>query len=337
MALIEFWVDRKLRLVDSNAEFQRVYNYSRGEEGPLYYVVFPRITFDGRDAVEAVLESGKPLSLTGYRFGCLESYVSGNVSISPEGTLNHPPDRAHVAVDIVKECEIAQRLKESEHLIDIGKTASSLAHGFRNPLNAIKAGVVFLKEKYPQEKILQDFFGIMEEEIGRLDDFITDFLRNSFKKSTPPECNINGLLKKIELITAMQAETEGVKIEFHYGEIPAVQVDPREFEQAVLNVLNNSMEVLPQGGKIKVESCSEPVNGARFVQVSISDDGPGIQENSIGAFSAPLTGAAKATGKGFGLFLAREAMKRHHGQFEIQTRHGQGTTVIFRLPVNQAG
>jgi two-component system nitrogen regulation sensor histidine kinase GlnL len=334
MAVIEFWVDKNLKLLGGNAEFERTLNVTGGPGELPYYEVLPRICAAGRDAVADVLESGEPLELQGYRFCCLNSFVAGNVSIAPFGRPNQPPEGVRVTIEISKGCEIAERLQQSEHLIDLGKTASSLAHGIRNPLNAIKGAVVYLKEKYSHEKTLQDFSGIIEEEISRLDNFITNFLRNSLNDFSPSESNINGLLKKIELVTAMQAEAGRVRMKFQYGEIPAVRVNPYEFEQAILNVLNNALHVLPHGGSITVESSVEVLNDHRYVQVSIADTGPGLREDSVGACSAPLEGTAKSRGKGFGLFLTREVMQHHQGQFEIKTRRGQGTTVILRLPVD---
>ena len=129
-----------------------------------------------------------------------------------------------------------------------------LSHGVRNPLNAIKGAVVYLKNRYHDEKELLEFTEIMEDEISRLDLFITRFLSSSFLDMEMDRSDINKLLSKIESYITLQAKAAHVRLDFRYGQVAPLRLNCFHVEQAVLNVLNNAISVMPQGGDIVVES-----------------------------------------------------------------------------------
>jgi two-component system nitrogen regulation sensor histidine kinase GlnL len=224
-------------------------------------------------------------------------------------------------------------LKESQGLPDIGKIASTFAHGVRNPLNAIKGAVVYLREKYANEKKLIEFTTIIEEEIARLDNFIANFLSTSVSEKDLRTTDINVLLKKIEVLTSLQAQLRNIEAIFEYGKPVMVTVNSFHLEHAILNVLNDAIEAMPSGGKLMVKTKSEYRCDDEFATIEITDTGHGMAMGMRDELVVP----SKIKGKGSGLFVTREILRSCGGRLEIKSQRGSGTRAKLYIPINRNG
>ena len=215
-----FSVDRHLRVKswgEGVAEFAR--KKAPDVLGKRYDSVFPRLFSADRDAVSLVLERNRKITLRGYAFPCPFDQVVADIMIEPIRNSKEAVG-AVVRLSNVVPCAYVQSFCNLHDLIDIGKKASTLAHGVRNPLNAIKGAVVYLSEKYNREPELVDFVKIIQEEISRLDNFITRFLSTSLSEADTMGVDINALLRKVEVYTSLQARSRGIEPVFSYGDIP---------------------------------------------------------------------------------------------------------------------
>jgi two-component system, NtrC family, nitrogen regulation sensor histidine kinase GlnL len=330
-----FTVDRQLRVVAISKELEDARAQSSEQLLDLpYYEVLPLIYHDGADAVRQVVLSGAPLTLKNHRFAYCLQPIDADIEILPLLDDAGLTTGAKVNIMLIAGCCLDAQLKKSQHLIEIGKHAAILSHGVRNPLNAIKGAVVYLKNRYRHETTLLEFAAIMEEEITRLDRFITDFLSASLGDAEKETTDLNALLKKLEVLTVMQAQAAGVEMLFRYGEVVLLQLSPFRVEEAILNVLNNALHVLPPGGKITVESRIETRGGRPFCVVEVADNGPGIRDRSGEGYVAPQEETARTRGKGFGLFITREVLQGHGGMLEVRSGEETGTTVRLCFPLD---
>lgn len=338
MKFFNFTVDSQLRVLAYSGDFGDARS-SLIENGPArpYYEFLPRIVdADNQDAIAKVIHSGQPRFFKGYRFLCLFDCVEADISIDPFGDDGRRICGANVVIKAKECCAFERIMQSSQPLLDIGKAASMLSHGIRNPLNAIKGSVVYLKNRYNNEDELLEFAGIMESEISRLDLFITKFLSSSFLDMEMDQSDVNKLLSKIESYIALQAKSAHVNVRFRYSEVAPLRLNCFHVEQAVLNVLNNAISVMPQGGDIVVESRTETHQDNNFVVIQVTDNGPGMPEGTVNSLEAPQTARARTCGKGFGLFITREVLQAHGGLLEIKSELGKGTTVRLCFPVDQA-
>lgn len=299
--------------------------------GKKYHDVIPRIIDGDRDALLVAMERGEASRLD-YTFSCLGGQSRANIAITPQKNRAGKVTGAEVCVSPTSTCSVYGKLRESQRLIGIGKTASSLAHGVRNPLNAIKGAVVYLREKYADEPTLMEFTSIMENEISRLDNFISRFLSNSASDTAPSRVDVNSVLRKIEAFTSLQMQAANVESVFDYGDVFHVLMDSFQFEHAVLNIINNSLEAMPDGGRLTVRSLSELRSGTNYAIVMISDTGKGMSGSAEDAFSI----FRKERGRGFGLFITREILQYYGGYLEVKTEKGSGTTVRLCIPANHS-
>ncbi|MCL4490819.1 MAG: ATP-binding protein [Nitrospirae bacterium] len=299
--------------------------------GKKYFEVLPRIFVEGKDALAAALKEDRKLSFKKYCLNCLHGRIDADIKISPLKDADGKVVKVKVVISPYSTCLMAVKFQNLQRLVDIGKTASTLAHGVRNPLNAIKGAVVHLREKYADEQILIEFTKIMEDEVMRLDNFISRFLSASISDAELSALDINAQLKRMEVFTSMQTHACSIVTVYEYGDIPPVTIDAFQFEQAVLNIINNAIEAMESGGQLTVRTLPEKRFGTDFAVIEISDTGPGIAESRMNAVSAPLG----ERGKGFGLFITREILQYFKGHMEITSKKDAGAVIKLYFPADR--
>ncbi len=297
-------------------------------QGNKYYDVLPYIYIKGNDALAEVVRTNKPLSLKKIQIPCLFAHINTDIDIIPIKSASGNAREVKVTLCPDSTCTAAHKLDQSQKLINIGKIASTLAHGVRNPLNAIKGAVVYLSEKYSHEAPLVEFTKIMEDEISRLENFISKFLSSSVSDIEDKETDINSLLKKIEVFISLQIYTRNIQSFFEFGEIPPVIINSFHLEQAILNVINNAIDAMGNGGQLRIGTSTEERGGKIYVVVSVADTGQGMVHKRIGELSSDQEG----NGRGFGLFITYEILKHYHGHLEIDSKMNCGTTIKLFIP-----
>jgi two-component system nitrogen regulation sensor histidine kinase GlnL len=298
--------------------------------GKVYHEVFPKLVSDNTDAVSSALTKNSKVVLRGYPLACPHHSMTADVVIEPQRERNRKT--ARVAISNVT-CPVLQHIENAQRFVDIGKTASTLAHGVRNPLNAMKGAALYLGQKYPDEPTLAEFARIMEEEIVRFDRFISRFLSTSLPLSGEEAVltDINEMLKKIRVLTSFQTNLHNIRTVYEYGDIPAVVVNAFHLEHAILNVMNNAIESMDSGGRLTVKTAVEKHSADDYVMVMISDTGTGLTKRGL-----PESRLLEKSGKGFGLLITREILAYYGGHLEIESRKGSRGT-IARLYLSALG
>jgi len=319
--LIDAWDERTAELTGEPASVA---------VGKKYYDVFPRLLIRDKDAVSFVIEKQKKVVLKRHIFHCILYRVMADIKIEPLLTAR---GMKGVAVTVSNISTLAGHSTEDvQRLLAMGKTASSLAHSVRNPLNAIKGAVTYISQKYAQEKVLMEFSKIMHEEISRLDNFISRFLAASVADMDPSLVDINALLRKIEILISFQAHARNIRSDFQYGIIPLAMVNLFQFEQAVLNIINNALEAIDSDGGLTVKTALEKSAERDFIVIEVFDDGPGTLGNKSSESSA-----RRKKGKGYGLAITEEILNQCGGRMHINSRKGLGTSVRLYIPTNAPG
>jgi len=328
METVSFRVDRDLKITDWGKGISEFTGRNPSEVmGRKYFEVLPRLVIDDRDAVKTVFEKNRDLEMQGYVAACFKSSVRTGVVLKAVRDCDGRVCGVDVAFIPEVFCPVARQLDNSQWLIDIGKMATTLAHGVRNPLNAIKGAVTFLSERYAGEATLTDFTKIIEEEISRLDKFISTFLSTSLSDLDFIETDINTVMRKIEMYTSLQSRASHIDVSFLYGDVPRLKSSAFHLEQAVLNVINNAIEAMPEGGRLAVQTGVTKRLEGDYVLIRVSDNGPGM---SVGKVETPGGNSGE---RGYGLFITREVLWSLGGQMEVDSRKGEGTEVVLYLPL----
>jgi two-component system nitrogen regulation sensor histidine kinase GlnL len=288
----------------------------------------PMLQEDTIHQIMQVFENSKPLLLKNQQTICFCGRKKVDIHISPLKDKTEKVKGITITTMAHADSKTLTRLKQSQKLLNIGKVAATLAHGVRSPLNAIKGCVIYIRENYDNEKKLIEFAEIMEEEISRLDHFISNFLSTSISDRGSAQVNVNKLLKKIKTPISLQAQSQNISVQFEYGHIPPVTINSFHLEHAILNVMNNAIESMPLGGALTVKTLLKSLSGNDFVTIEISDTGCGMKRKKH--TDGPVSEVSK--GKGLGLFITREILRSSGGCLEIKSTNGSGTTVKLCLP-----
>jgi len=334
MSKFSFNTDTKLCITSwSNEAASYTGKSSAAALGSKYYDMMPPIMLEGKDALALAMQTKKTISLKKHRMACMFNCLNADITIAPQKTKNARVKEVKVTLTPHDSCLVAQQLAHSQEQINIGKIASTLVHGVRNPLNALKGAVVYISEKYRHEEPLIEFTSIMREEISRLEKFISELLSTSLTGTNVSPTDINELVKRIQVYTSLQMLTHSIRSSFELGPVPAIVVSAFHLEQIILNVINNAIEAMKNGGELCVSTyCEEGIDGHHAV-IEVADNGPGITHN-VNESSRSYSGE---TGRGFGLSITYEFLKRYGGHLEIDRNKGAGTVVRIFFPAQAAG
>ena len=330
-----FSVDRTLT-VDSWSPGMERLSHKLAEEalGSKISEIFPLLERE----IARVFKSGRRRHIKNFRNTCfMGTNLSAYIEMIPVKDLRGEVKQVTIVLKgISGQCPLYKKVSDSRKMVEIGKIASSLAHGVRNPLNAIKGAVVYLQNKYGHESTLMEFSTIINEEIDRLDRFISNFLSAASGELKFFSVNLNDILKSILTMIRPLAETKDIKISCNFSILPLITADAIQIEHALFNIINNSLEAMPGGGSIDIRTSMKRENGRDFVVIKISDTGKGIPERKLRTLGE-LSDDSRRNDKGFGIFLSREIVKSHNGKMLWETVIGKGTTFSIFLPVKHNG
>lgn len=234
--------------------------------------------------------------------------------------------------DVTEKARLAERLEHSRRLAEIGEMAARVAHEVRNPLNAITGAAHYLSTEYADDEVIQKFTSLIKRQSMRVDQVASDILH----ASRPPRLdrtnvNVNAVLARAIGSLRDQMAGQGIKLEtMNSPDLPQIQADELQIEQALYNILLNAVEAMPAGGGLRVTTAPGEEGG--WVKICVQDTGPGIPtESRERIFQSFFT--TKAYGTGLGLSIVQGVLKNHGGDIRVEQPEDGGTRVVLCLPV----
>ncbi len=330
MKKFSFAVDKNLRIRSWSEDLKMLTGADATSAiGQKYTEIFPRVLMRDKEAVTEVFKQQRTINLKHAHFPCLSHHRQANIRLAPIRKSDNTVHQVMIELSPSEPCSIDRQPIDSQKLIEIGKIAATLAHGVRNPLNAIKGAVVYLRDRYAHEKPLIEFTEILEAEISRLESFISRFLSTTTMDSDLALVDVNELIKKLKVFVSLQAQTKGIACECLLEDLPQIEISAFHLEQALLNVINNSLDAMKSGGTLTIRTSRRSASPESYIAIEISDTGAGIDLPSP---SSVADHQVQGRGRGFGLFIADEIIKYYKGHLKIYGEKGKGTTVTFMLP-----
>ncbi len=169
----------------------------------------------------------------------------------------------------------------------------------------------------------------MLEEIDTANTIIREYLALSGEKLVHLKlCSLNAVIESVFPLLEVNATTSKVSIDLDLTDIPNLLLDKNEIRQLLLNLMLNSIEAMPLGGKLVIKTFQEN----NTVSVSIIDQGPGIPPYIFNKLGTPFI-TTKDTGTGLGLPICYQIAHRHNASIDIKTNE-QGTcfSIYFKIP-----
>lgn len=232
--------------------------------------------------------------------------------------------------------EREQRLIRSERLATVGRMAAHITHEIRNPLASIGLSAELLGDELgPDAEEARRLTTSIASEVDRLSDITETYLR--FVRLPRPQREREDLSAIVRAVVEFaRAELERARIAVHLdapGGLPDVDVDEAQIRQAVLNLVRNAKEAMPDGGALRVRVAAE----AGTLRILVSDSGPGVPEEAVGKIFDPFY-STKAKGTGLGLALVAQIVAEHRGRIEVTRAvpNETGACFVIALPMADA-
>lgn len=231
--------------------------------------------------------------------------------------------------DSLAQLQLSQRrLLQAERLAAMGSLTAGVAHEVLNPLSVISGRVQLLLLKPDVPADLEQVYRLLLEQVDRIKQVCDGMLQ--FARQKAPRFDItdlNGCLA--QTLARVESELQGRQITLHTAfdpEVPPIQADEAQVRQIFLSLLTNAIDAMPDGGSLWVET-----RAADPIQVRVVDSGCGIPSEHLPRIFDPFF-STKDTGTGLGLAVTHGIVASHGGTIRVESRPGEGTTVIIELP-----
>lgn len=245
----------------------------------------------------------------------------------------------------VENSRLYERLKERDRLAALGEMAAGLAHEIRNPLSSIKGAAQFLDpEQLPTADA--EFLTVIVEEVERLNTVVTQFLEYARPmRSSFVAADLNDVLTRTVKLLRGHELPDAIEVKLDLEpDLPVVHCDADQLKQVFINLALNAVQAMPKGGVLSITTRTPRANTWRLtddaprrvadqVELRFADTGEGIPDHMRDRIFIPFY-TTKRKGTGLGLAICHRILKNHGGGIEVESRAGQGTTFVLRLPTN---
>jgi signal transduction histidine kinase len=233
--------------------------------------------------------------------------------------------------DVESVREIESDLQLSRRLAAIGRLTAGVGHEVKNPINAIVVHLELLKNKIGEANPQATrHLEVIDAEIRRLDRVVqtlVDFSRPVELQLR--EQDLRQVIGDVLTLASDELSTRNVTLESRIASNPLVaNVDADLLKQAVINVIQNGAQAMPDGGRLSVVLEEQKKNAI----LRIADEGVGIPDE-IRDKIFDLYFTTKSEGSGIGLAMTYRILQLHHGSVEVQNNESRGTEFILRIPL----
>ena len=239
--------------------------------------------------------------------------------------------------DISAHVESKAITQQLEHRAVLGDYTAAFAHDVRNPINNISSGLQLLSTAFSENDANQDIINRMLGDCSRLNHLMESFLAFSRPLELKFESiEVESFLKRIIDRWQPRMGRVNVKSILHVEEkLPKIIGDPRSLENVFTNLISNALEAMTEVGDtlvIKAVKVQE-INGFPMVEISVSDNGPGIPEDMKERIFEPFITTRKM-GTGLGLAITKQIVNAHKGSLRVDSFPG-GTVFTVQLPAER--
>lgn len=226
--------------------------------------------------------------------------------------------------------ELREALSRAQQMATVGQMAANVAHQIGTPLNLISGYVQMMMEQEGADSPGSRRLGIVQEQITKVASIVRTMLDHARRPSPKDPTDIAELVKRVADVARPKLDAAGVRLDLHVADkLPPVMADAVQFELALLNLITNSLDAMPDGGVASIA-----VSGTdQGVRIAVADTGMGIAPDLLPRIFDPwVTTKAAGHGTGLGLSIARDAVAAHGGTIGASSTEGAGAVFTIDLP-----
>ncbi|MEL7116392.1 MAG: ATP-binding protein [Pseudomonadota bacterium] len=328
-------------------EASAIFGFAAHEMPPTTEAILARIKPDDLETLtklrQAAIDTGEAYSLV-YRLTRADGSkrtVFESAEIDQQSTAANP-SLVGVVQDITKTVETEEKLRQSQKMEAVGNLTGGVAHDFNNLLAVILGNLELMAEREETKVVREEIDAAIEASL-RGADLTKNML--SFARKAPLEPEIIDINRVVTNVQKWAARVLPANIEVEttlLGGLWRTEADPNLLQNALLNLLLNARDAMPDGGKITVETGNfrileeyieargEDLQPGSYVMLAVTDTGHGIAKDALEQVFAPFyTTKRPGSGSGLGLSMVEGFMKQSGGTVRIYSEVGVGTT--FKL------
>jgi len=226
---------------------------------------------------------------------------------------------------------LREELSQQERLAVAGQLTAAFAHEVGTPLNLVHGHLQMLRGQGDLPDKAQERLGTIHAQIQRVGDIVRKLLDVTRRPQLHREpIHLGALLEELQRLWAPTLQAHRIAVESHVPTDCVLDADRKQMEQLFINLVNNAVDAMPQGGLLSLHAEQDTHGGWR---VDIADTGAGIPAAVLPQVFKPMfTTKPEGKGTGLGLPICREIVRGHGGDIAIRSTEGRGTTVTFTLP-----
>lgn len=233
-----------------------------------------------------------------------------------------------IGVDVTQKKMEETVLIKSENLRVLGEMAAGIAHEIRNPLTSIKGFITLLEDTNKgREKY---YLSIIEGEIDRINEVVSELLFMAKPQALEGVIRpypLDKIVEEVIILLDPTAIMNQVTIEvIRNKKIICQSIEKKQLKQVLINLVKNSIEALPYGGKIRIKLEQDSFS----IRIRIIDNGLGLSKDKIARLGEPFY-TTKEKGTGLGLTVCFKIMKNNHGSLTFHSKKNLGTVVDMNL------
>lgn len=234
---------------------------------------------------------------------------------------------AELVQDYHRILELREALARAQQMAAVGQMAATVAHQIGTPLNLISGYVQLMKEEGDAE---QGRLQVVEEQIGKVTAVVRTLLDHARQPSPRELVDPRDLIERVCALARPKFDAAGVSLDVSIpAPLPPVLADAVQLELALLNVMANGVDAMPQGGALVVKAGA--TTGGIWIE--ITDTGPGIPVALLSRIFDPwLTTKPPGSGTGLGLSITKEVIAAHGGTITASNRPHGGAAFRIDLP-----
>ncbi|MDQ0428928.1 two-component system sporulation sensor kinase B [Planomicrobium stackebrandtii] len=220
-------------------------------------------------------------------------------------------------------------LLKHEKMETVSHFAAAVSHELRNPLQSIKGFIQLMKEyEYSREKQVE-FHSLILKEINAAEDLIDDYL--VYAKPTYGQLEsitVSAEIQHVMKIMAPYANVKDVEMQItDMDEQAEILIDRQKFQQALVNIIRNGIEAMPDGGTLAVAVKTSPAK----VWIEVTDEGIGMTKEEVKRLGEPYF-SNKIKGTGLGMMVTYSIVSQMNGQIMVDSEKGKGTEFTLEFP-----
>ena len=239
-----------------------------------------------------------------------------------------------ISRDITGRLRAEEALRNAEKLAAMGRVAGIIAHEINNPLEAILNIFHLLRDHSSLDAEAMEYARMAEHELLRVAHIVKHTLSFYRESQQPVAVSIPEVIDNVLELQARNMQLQRITLDKRYLTNATVHGFPGELRQVFMNLIMNSIQAMPQGGKLRVSVREhvDPETLVNGISVSMCDTGSGVESQHAKQLFEPFFTTKSTKGTGLGLWISKGIVQKYDGSIQFRSvQHSNGCATCFRV------